>query len=83
LPCLKVRYRYDGAGFEEGGGGGGGGALHSPEPEALMVTQEEARELVAVLTESTGFLPPTQRALDGAFIGFLPFLASPVRVFNN
>ena len=76
LPCLKVRYRWDGGAW----GGGGVGAV---EPQVLSVTREEARELAGVLQESTSFLPPSQRALEGASIGFLPFMAAPLRLVTH
>jgi hypothetical protein len=81
LPCLKLRYKLDSvlAGSPSAGGSGGGVV----EPEVLSVTHEEARELVAVLLESTSFLPPSQRHMDGASIGFLPFMAAPLRLLTH
>jgi hypothetical protein len=82
LPCLKLRYEVLASGGGGGGGGGASGAAPPPpegDPELLELAPAELAEVLAVLRETSLLLPPSARCLEGGEVGFLPFVAAPLK----
>jgi hypothetical protein len=73
LPCLKVRFEVLGS------GAGGGEARSEGAPEVLELAHAELQEVLSVLRETSQLLPPSARTLEGSEVGFLPFVAAPLK----